>query len=489
MSDHDLAALARFVAERRWFRSKARRIVGQQLVDRFEIEGTSVVLLGLRFEAGPEEIYFVPHVSGERIVDPLVEGDFGRVLAGIVADERTIRGHSGLLRGRKIPGASLGDLPPARALGAEQSNTTIAFDRRLIMKVYRQTIEGRNPEVEILRFLSIGGPAGVPRLHGELEWIHDGRTSAVAMIQDFVPSRGDAWAFWLERLAHVVEQVRSQAGAGAAPAPPVDSPFDLIAKDPPQEVTAVAARELEIARLLGERLAGLHVALSTGSDPLFAPESLGDAAREALLEKEQAAVRTLSSTLRERRDLVPASAAPMVSRLVERGAEIEERLRSTLARPIATPTIRVHGDLHLGQVLVTPDDDLVIIDFEGEPARTLEERCAKGIPLRDVAGVLRSFDYAAATAEGMVSSDRARVAAWLEVVRAWSSAAFLRAWSAGVAGSAAAPANEAEARRLLDLGLLEKGVYEVGYELNNRPSWLAIPLRGLLALLDHPPVC
>ncbi len=481
--------LAAWIAERRWFRGKARVRVGAEVVDEIVLGDVRIALVRIAYEGGRDEIYVAPYLRSVdgRILDAIVDAGFGDDLLALVRDGVTIPGARGDLRARRVSDAQIGDVPAGRVGSAEQSNTAVVFGDRYILKVYRKLVEGENPEVEILRFLSERARlASTPRLVGESDYQPAGRpASALAMLQSFVPSVGDAWAATLEDLAHFVEAARR---AGEPPPLPASSPFDLACIAPDAAFSGCAQADLVRAERLGARTAELHRALASDpSDPAFAPEPVDDAARDAMVAEVRAGVRATLGLLRRRRDHVPDGVRDDVDRLLARAADVEARV--ALGGAIATRRIRVHGDYHLGQVLVTPAgdqgrEDYVIVDFEGEPARSLEERRAKQIALRDVAGMLRSFAYAGATAVGMVSGeDHARVARWLDVWVAWVSAAFGAAWRVGVEGSPAAPASAAEARALLDFFLVEKAVYEVGYELDNRPAWLAIPVRGLLSLL------
>jgi trehalose synthase-fused probable maltokinase len=378
------------IASARWFRSKSRPRRGVSVIDRLPDLGIEITRVD--YEDGGHELYVV----GDNIADGLL---------------RAIReGHPSL----KTWHGDLPDVPPARVGSAEQSNTTAFFGDRLIMKIYRLLVQGENPEVEILRYLAKHPSVPTPRLLGEAEY----RGAALAMVQTFVPSKGDAWSATLDRIAR-------------------------------------GDRDASWARRLGERTAALHRALAAGTDAAFAPEPFD------------------ASVIAASRDnLTKLVAKGRVPELAQRAEQIDARLARAANMQFATKRIRIHGDYHLGQVLVTPDDDFVIIDFEGEPARPLEERRAKSMPLRDVAGMLRSFDYAAVTAKAG--------AEWKRAV----SDAFVNAWRAGVAGSLAAPANDEEMRALLDLYLVDKAVYEVAYELDNRPDWVSVPVNGLLSLLE-----
>lgn len=401
-------SLAETIAAQRWFRSKTRARTGASIVNTVKLGGVELQIARVDYADGGHELYVL---GGEELADALLDAI------------RT--GNSAL----KTWHGEIPEVPPARVGSAEQSNTTAFFGDRLIMKIYRRLVPGENPEVEILRFLAHHASVPTPRLVGEAEV----SGCALAMVQTFVPSKGDVWGSTLTSIASYL-------------ADPTLESLD---------------REVARARKLGERTAALHRALASGTDPAFAPAPM-----EMSVVSE--ARKNLARMIEKLRGVSAAA------ELVERAPEIDARLARAETMTFATKCIRIHGDYHLGQVLVTPDDDYVIIDFEGEPARSLEERRAKSMPLRDVAGMLRSFDYASVTAGGDAN-------AWKKA----ASDAFVAAWRAGVEGSAAAPASDEEMRALLDLYLVDKAVYEVGYELDNRPAWLSVPVEGLLSLLDE----
>jgi maltose alpha-D-glucosyltransferase / alpha-amylase len=431
MTAGETDALVEWIAARRWFRSKTKARTGAEVVESIRVGDVDVPLVRINFSDATSEVYIAPRVGQE---DAFARG-FGDVLIDAIRQGKSF----GALRTHRF-----GEIPetePARVGSAEQTNTTLMFGDRMIMKVYRKLDEGPNPEVEILRMLAGNNSVPTPQLLGEVTF----NDSAVAIVQTFVKSRGDAWAATLESLAEYV-------------------------RDPKR-------LPLEVARAakLGTATAALHRALSVDAEP-FNNED-----RDAVVTTARENLDRLIRTLRTRLDLVPRDTREAVDRLVASASEIGSRLEQAASMSFATRRTRIHGDFHLGQVLVTPDDNFVIIDFEGEPARSLAERRQKSMPLRDVAGMLRSFDYAAVTAL------RASSAESKEAIDAWKaavSAAFVDAWRKGVEGSAAAPASDAEARLLLDLYLVDKGVYEVSYELDNRPGWLSIPVEGLLSLLE-----
>jgi len=440
------ANLGDWIAAQRWFRSRTRARTNTQIVDTIGLEDVVVSFVRVTFSEGPEEIYIVPRVS-----DHDAAAQFGDLVLRVMRGELPFRSDRLELRRGSV---DLTGVPPGAVGRAEQTNTTIRFGDRLIMKLYRTAVVGPNPEVEILRFLAEhGGPdAPTPRLAGEVWWVTpSGERAAVAMVQTFVPSRGDAWQATLEALTLLLRDARG------APSP------------------AALAAESARAHKLGARTAALHRALASPTDDAaFVPESTTSLASMGARVR-----RDFASVLQKLRSTGATSEA--VQRLMASAPHLEARIDAATARPVAAFQTRTHGDFHLGQVLVTPEDDFVIIDFEGEPARPLDERRQKGLAVRDVAGMLRSFDYAAATVERVrEGGPPGWVAAWRQAV----STSFVDAWWAGVVGSPAAPADEDELRRLLDLFLIEKAVYEIGYELDHRPEWVAIPIEGLLGLLS-----
>jgi maltose alpha-D-glucosyltransferase/alpha-amylase len=248
------------------------------------------------------------------------------------------------------------------------------------------------------------------------------------------------------------------------------------------------ASYLESARLLGQRTAELHQALaSSADDPNFAPEPFSMFYQRSVYQSMQSQISQVFPWLRARLNQLADGAKEEAQRVLDLEPEIRRRYRSLLQRKLNTMRIRVHGDYHLGQVLYT-GRDFVIIDFEGEPARPLSERRIKRSPLRDVAGMLRSFHYASYAAlfgqvPGVRSEDFPALEPWAHFWYTWVGVAFLKAYLAVAKDEPFLPKDPIELQVLLDAYLLEKVVYELGYELNNRPDWLKVPLRGLLQLV------
>ena len=377
---------------------------------------------------------------------------------------------------------------PSQVVSAEQSNTSIAFGDRLMVKLIRRLEPGRNPDLEIGRFLTERTSfANTAPVAGAIQARGVGREpGTVAIVHGFVPNEGDAWAFALDALEDYLEEALARATHGSSPQPP--SPLTQLPPQPPSdEARDLVGPFLLNAEVLGQRVAELHLALAAGADdPAFAPEPFNALYQRSLYQS----IRSLTNrVLRRLRSRFPD--AEGAGEVLEREQELSERLDDLLrARRIEGTRIRTHGDFHLGQVLWT-GSDFVIIDFEGEPARSLGERRIKRSPLADVAGMLRSFEYAAeqslrspSTAMLVPDDPAAALRDWARAWRRWTSAAFLGRYLDTVAGSGLVPTDPEQARALLGALVLEKAVYELGYEMDNRPEWVATPIRGILELLD-----
>ncbi len=509
--------LRRTLPSQRWFRGKARRLREARVLDSIALDEGGALRLALvraEYVEGAGETYALPLAfradaeasaatvarlrlrgrSGEArgvIDDAASDPRLAAALLDAVVRRRRLRGSGRELRG--VPGQKLRELlagaasPPARALGAEQSNTSWVFGERLVGKLLRRVEEGASPELELVRFLTErAGLAHVPAFAGHVELRHGREEPATLVIfQAFVPNEGDAWTLTLDDIDHYFEGVLARAPDAPAPPPPL---WERLAVRPPQEVAQFGV-SLERARLLGRRTAELHLALASSDEPQLAPEVMTPfTSRSSYQSLRNLAVRSLEM-LRGAQASLPVGERELAARVLAAEEQILQRLRALLARPPAGRLIRCHGDYHLGQVLYT-GRDFLIIDFEGEPARPLSERRRKRSPLVDVAGMLRSFHYAveyvlAGRAEGsrLRPEDTGALAPWGAFWCAWVSSSFLRRYLEGVAPARILPESPDELAFQIDLCLLEKALYELGYELGNRPDWVGVPLRGLLHIL------
>ncbi|HEY5055815.1 MAG TPA: alpha-glucosidase C-terminal domain-containing protein, partial [Acidobacteriaceae bacterium] len=387
---------------------------------------------------------------------------------------------------------------PSRVGSAEQSNTSLVYDQKLILKLFRRLQPGENPDVEIGRFLT--EVAHFPRIApflGEIRGsIGNNGPATLAMLQGLVENEGDGWEFTLEELARFYESV------SILPLPlDTGSPPSFLVKDLSDHASLVPmeAREharffLDAAALLGRRTAEMHSALATPSDnPAFTPEHFTATALASEVSHIRAQIASALDALKRAFNTLPDELTTDSAALIlSRRAQLFARAHAISDMPPneAGLRIRIHGDYHLGQLLRTRND-YVILDFEGEPARPLADRRQKQSPLRDLAGMVRSFSYAAYFALDRRAQRNPAARAlepWAELWQNAVSAEFLNAWRLTMdeaehhaSGPHLTP-QPVQANRLLNAYLLEKALYELLYELNNRPTWVRIPLAGILKL-------
>jgi maltose alpha-D-glucosyltransferase / alpha-amylase len=379
---------------------------------------------------------------------------------------------------------------PARVGSAEQSNTSVLYGKQVILKLFRRLQSGENPDVEIGRFLTeVARFSNIPPFLGKIAITPTGgETTTVAMLQGLVENEGDGWEWFLDGLQEFFTAVLP------LPAPPETARASFAAPDSgAQEALRSHGRAtLEAAALLGQRTAEMHLALATPSDdPAFSPESLTaeDLNRDALRIQDQ--LRTSFEALRAKLASLPEEVADEAAGLLARRRELLARAQAVAVADPSGNKIRIHGDYHLGQTLRTAagGGDFVLLDFEGEPARSLAERRRKQCPLKDVAGMIRSFSYAAfagldrfRTGHPERAQASENLAGW---ARAWENAAaaeFLSAYRLHMASAPGLLPSGDQADSLFSAYVLEKALYELLYELNNRPGWLRIPLDGMLYL-------
>jgi maltokinase len=461
MATPDLTALdeerlGEWLLGRRWFGSKAEDVSQTHVLDVVTLAdgppAVAIAAVEARFPTGIHAIYQLllgmraaddgwtadrlDDVGGLTVYDAFADPQAAAVVPRLFAEGATIEGehatvefHWGDEFDRPRPDAEV------RPMGAEQSNSSVVLDETLVLKLFRRLEAGENPELEMLRFLTSRGFPNIAELAGWISYSGELMDATLGVVQRFVPSGRDGW----------------------------DLALDEIGSDP----DAFVARMAELGAVIGR----MHTALaSDGSDPAFAPE-----------EPSQESTSLITATIDEQIERLfvdlPADNEALAP-IAHRGEEVRDRLSLLSHVGSGGRLIRHHGDLHLGQTLLAPDR-WIILDFEGEPARPLLERRRKRSPLRDVAGMLRSFAYAASAAEiqrGAVAPE-----GWEERTRE----AFLSGYFGNVDPSLMPP-GEANARTLLTIFELEKAVYELRYELNNRPDWVRIPVAGIARLLEEP---
>lgn len=503
--------LPAYVVNCRWFGGKARPWTAMTLRDEVKIGGNGYEARLLVFEVayvdGTPETYLLPlqiaggetarairqdhpqaviaqfDDGGEQTIlfDAVYEAGFRDALLATMLDQRPpLPGDATrTLRARLEEKGSM----PSLILRAEQSNTSAVYGGEWFLKLYRRLDEGLNPDVEVSRFLTerAGFPSVAPYA-GSIAYRPEGEAPLmICMMQAMVQNQGDAWTLTVNVVRQYFERVLSEK----LPLPVVSSSQPL----PPEFLHLLGAAYPERVRQLGQRTAEMHMALASDRvDPAFRPEPFSALYQRSVYQSMRNGLRrTFQMLAREARGMA-GEARVEADELLRREREILERMARVMGRKIAAEKIRIHGDYHLGQVLDT-GRDFVIIDFEGEPTRPISERRLKRSALRDVAGMLRSFHYAALTAltqqNAVRDVDIPAAFPWADLWYRAISRTFLDSYLATTGQTAFLPRNVEDFSLLLDAYLLDKAVYEVAYELNNRPDWLRVPLRGILQILER----
>ena len=426
----DDTSLIEFITSQRWYGSKTRDVGSATVIDRTKLrDDLELQLVEVRFETGTHDTYQLLTDGGG--FDALPEDAHARTLLELMRTGETVQGSEGAIEFASLRAVS--EPTAARLIEGEQSNSSVVFDDALILKVFRRVEAGINPELELLRFLTEAGFKNIAELAGWYAYTGAQMEATLGIMQRFVAGAVDGWERALDA---IVEG---------------DEAF------------------LDTLRRLGEVTGRMHSALgSDPADPSFCPEQTS---AESL--------GLLTATVDEEIERVFLSLpedVPDLDLIRGRGEEVRERLRLLTNIGGTGRVIRVHGDFHLGQTL-WDGNDWVILDFEGEPARSLPERRRKRSPLRDVAGMLGSFGYAASAAE--VLRDTSPPDDWEERARE----EFLEGYRATVDRSLVP--SGAAMDKLLKVFELEKAVYELRYELNNRPDWVRIPVLGLARMLEE----
>jgi maltokinase len=444
------------IASQRWFGGKSRDVLDARVLDAGVAPGGPPVLafgiVEVRYGLQSHDLYHLPlgfrpadegwnrsviaEPDGWTVYDAIDDPQLVREIVGLMRSGATLRLEDAAIVfwGAEALTERMGELGEVRPMGAEQSNSSVVIDETVALKLYRRIEPGVNPELELLRFLTDRGFEYIAALEGYAAYEGRPLETTLAIMQRYVPSHGDGWELAL----------------------------DTIVEDPAWMPARV--------RRLGEVTGLLHNALaSDAADPHFAPE-----------EPSGEALALLSASIDEEIEQVFATlpASDVLAPIAGRGEEVRDHLRALTHIGNVGKVIRTHGDYHLGQALWTEDEDWVVLDFEGEPARSVPERRRKRSPLRDVAGMLRSFAYAASAAQlqrGAHPPD-----SWEDDCRS----SFLEGYLAAV-DPTLLPAGEQAIERLLTVFELEKAVYELRYELGNRPDWVGIPVAGIVRMLER----
>ncbi|HYK35728.1 MAG TPA: maltose alpha-D-glucosyltransferase [Alloacidobacterium sp.] len=505
------AILPEFLPRQRWFGSKSRQIVSAAVTDWCSIDNGASILtvVNVEFDRGGAESYFLPlslfyDEAGQQIKEENANAvvasvlSFGRqgflcdslnsesacqALLALISQNETLQSKYGTIRGtasKLLPGlmnGADGEMAAKRST-AEQSNTSVLFGDRLIMKCFRKLEFGSNPDTEIARFFTEHTNfTQVAPYGGSIEYLRgDQPPATLAMLQGLVANQGDGWQWTLEELDRYFESCARAVLPGEHQA--------AIASD---SVRDHAGFYLEAAAMLGRRTAEMHLALASSEQiEDFRPEILLPNDLELISEEMAGDADRAIELLKGNLSRLPDDVVVLGGLVMGRRRDIAVRFRDLTRAKENLVRIRIHGDYHLGQVL-RAKADFVILDFEGEPARPLAERRQKQLPLKDVAGMLRSFHYAAFSGLARYTArrpeDRQQMEPWAKLWTSAVSQEFLQAYRSNLAESPIVPGNENDFQIVLNAYVLDKALYELGYELNNRPDWVHIPLTGILSLL------
>ena len=500
--------LPEFMAHQRWFGAKGKRIVATEIAECAEMpDGAETWLLcqvDVELNDGTTQRYFVPlAIAWESVTDdPLVRllphtlcrvrrNSRVGILYDAMADGEMVKHFvAAMTEGRVLETSMAGRVTfettsafpveteiaamEAHRLSGEQSNTSVVLGEEMILKVFRRLQPGTHPELEVGRFLTeVAEFENVPQLQGAMEGHGaDGEVTALAVLQKFVRNLGDGWTMALDHVSRHLEAAKIMQ-------PEVVEEEE---RDPHALFLPTIVR-------LGERTAALHVAFALDTDdPAFAPEPTRTADLKVWTQQATKQARDAFTLLRRARPKVAQEVRGDIDRVLKRRTEILERIKTLAPSRVDAVCTRYHGDYHLGQIVII-HDDVLILDFEGEPTRALEQRRAKASPLKDVAGMLRSFSYAAWAALFEQTADQPEmVEKLLPLAMEWERRTAETFWShyeATVGDCRSCPADPEERDRLLQLFLFEKLFYEICYESANRPDWLRIPLAGLKRLLEE----
>jgi len=511
----------------RWFAGKGRRLQQIEIQENISMgrnsAETRILFIEAGYREGVSETYMLPisfcsdekarkimetkpfeiicrirTEKGEGVIfDGIYDDEFHRQLLNLFAKRKTLKGSKGEIGAypgkqfRKILGEKTLPLS-SHLLKVEQSNTSFIYDNTFFLKLFRRLDEGVNPDIEMIRFLTeSAGFHYIPPFAGAIEYRRKGSSIPVMIghLQGFVPNQGDAWQFSLDHISQYFEQVLSRRSEVQEIPPP---PPCLVGEDS-AEVSPVLKEfaggfYLEMISLLGKRTGELHLAQAhRARDQNFSPEPFSLLYQRSLYQSMRNLTMRTFQTLGENIRRMSEDLREEATLILNRKQEILSLFQRLLTRKISAMKIRYHGDYHLGQVLFT-GNDFVIIDFEGEPARPLTERRLKRSPLRDVAGMIRSFHYAIhhvlLKGVSVRTEDVPFLEPWAHLWYSCVSGIFIDSYLQTVKDAPFIPAEREEMEMLLRCFVLEKAIYELGYELNNRPEWVAIPLRGILHILD-----
>jgi maltose alpha-D-glucosyltransferase/alpha-amylase len=518
------AALPAMLQTRPWFRGRQRRVQWAEVVEHVPVRDEAcLAFVRVEYTEGEADTYVMPlalagvpqadelqsHTpaallarvnapdgsAAGALYDPLWDRLFCEALLGFMV-RKAPRGTEGQLLGwsdREIrrPRAPQTEGLPSLTV-VDQANTSVIFGTRFILRLLRILEPGVHPDLEMTQFLTERKFVQTPALRGMLEYRRRNEEPVtVALLHAYCAHESDAWHYTIDELGRYFERVLSGAPGGlTAPPAPAGSIVDLAEAPIPALAQELIGSYLQSAGLMGRRVAELHLALtSRPGDPAFAAEPFTELYQRSVVQSMRNVARQSLQRLRRKTRTLPEEARADAHRLLAAEAEILKKARITLSGRFSGYRTRYHGMLHLGQMLYT-GKDFVILMSEGEVVRSAADRRVKRSPLRDVASVLRSLHYASAhefLTGGRTASvrreDLPALEPWARFWRTWVSVAFLQGYLATAGAAKFIPKSHEELRSGLDAYVLEKALHELGFELDSRPAWVRIPMQGILELI------
>jgi maltose alpha-D-glucosyltransferase/alpha-amylase len=516
--------LPNYFLKARWFGGKSRNIRSVRVADQITLDHQKnefkLLLVNVNYSSGSPETYLLPLCftfvrDDKRIAKECSESIIGRLyikrregflydgaynphfhalLLDMIARRRKVRGQSGQLIGcpARKPRAKLKENNgkiPSQLLKAEQSNTSILFDHTYFMKLFRKIEQGTNPDIEITKFLSSKrGCQNIPTYIGHMEYRQtQSEPISIGLLQSYIPCENNAWAFCQDNVQNFFDMVLSKIREFDPDGETPDASRDALLEKIEFE-KLIRGFFVEMIRQLGRRTGEMHMFLADEMEnPDFKPESFSLLYQRSVYQAMGSQARYVFALLKKQVTRLSPALQGEASPVLQSERAIMNRFKTITQTKYSAKKIRIHGDYHLGQVLFT-GKDFVIIDFEGEPARPLSERRLKRSALRDIAGMLRSFHYAVFATLLLHKSIREEDIIALEsAADFWYSHIsdiFINAYFETIGKAEFLPKTKKELKTLLQLYLLDKAIYELGYELNNRPDWIVIPLRGIRYVMD-----
>ncbi|MBF0464558.1 MAG: putative maltokinase [Nitrospirae bacterium] len=512
----------------RWFAGKAKKVQDVEIIEDVFLDGppAHILLIRVTYTDGLPEIYLLPvsyatapaskallddypfaviaNVTTEHsegiLYDATYDDAFRRAILSFIIKRKSAKGLNGHLsafyeRRMKHHGDSYYDIESSQVLKADQSNSSLLYEKKLIMKLFRKLEEGINPDIELLRFIAEKNDKSpiaenIPIFMGSLEYKHNQSSEPIfiANLQSYVQNEGDAWNYTVGNITRFYEDIlSSKPNAGEIKVlhkSLLDGNYENI---PKILVDLIGIRFLAMVSKLGKTTGDLHLTLALHNDnPDFTPEPFSTLYQRSLYQSMHSMAKRNLELLRKNLKTLPDPVKEESENILNHEKEVLQLFKLMVEMKITASKIRIHGDYHLGQVLWR-GNELVIIDFEGEPLRSLSDRRLKRSPLRDLAGMIRSLHYATYSTllktAIFTQKDILELTPWADLWYFYMSGIFLSSYLNRVKTMEFIPSGRVEFENLLRVLMLEKAVYELGYELNNRPEWLIIPLKGVAHIL------